>query len=744
MFCQDTKWITSGKTNDKTCSLPPEIYRKNFTIENLPKKATLTITALGIYEVSINGKKVSDYFFAPGYTNYKKHIQVQEYDVTELLLKGENVIEITVANGWYLGRIGNKHNVYGDKRAVIAELDADGNIIGTDESWQVTFNGKVRFSDFYDGETIDNNERKKTYQSVSIFKGFTPKLFPHFGSFVRAHETFAPVKSWKGVKGTIYDFGQNFSGVVRLKVKAEKGTIVKVKHAEIVIDNEIFTKNYRSAKVELNLICKEGLNEFYPTFTFTGFRYVEITSDKPIEVVSVEGVALYSEIAKRGTFSCSDERINKLQSCLVWSMKSNYVDIPTDCPQRDERLGWTGEACIFARTACFNYDVTTFLNKWLYDLYSHQVDGAVPSSAPSTGMYDPGGDKPIPLMLWGDSAVIVSWSMYLAYGDKHKLAEYYPHMKAYAISEQSAAERYGKGIKKYLWNKNKYQFGDWACYGKSWYTWTKRGKHLATLWYYNSVNICKEASCELGIVQDEKYFSELAANIQNAFVQTYLNADGMLKKANFASMYVDALYFGIVPDEYKAKVAKRLAEMVKEADFKVMTGFPGTPYLLFALADNGYADIAYKVLLNEDCPGWLHMIKHGATTLWERWDAIEQDGSFFHGGAGMVSFNHYAYGTVGDFFYRRILGIEETQAGYKTFNIKPVIGGGLTSANGSLETKYGLIESKWTVNGNNFAIEVTVPTNTHCTVTLPDGTEKKVTGGKHNFDCKIRRRYNEQ
>lgn len=390
MFGRNTKWITSGKTNDKTCSLPPEIYRKEFTIENLPKKATLTITVLGIYETKINGKRVSDYFFAPGYTNYKKHIQVQEYDVTELLLKGENVIEITVANGWYLGRIGNKHNVYGDKRAVIAELNIDENIIATNDSWQVTFDGKIRFSDFYDGETIDNNERDRAYQSVSIFKGFTPKLFPHFGSFVRAHETFAPVKSWKGVKGTIYDFGQNFSGVVRLKVKAEKGTIVKVKHAEIVIDNEIFTKNYRSAKVELNLICKSGENEFCPTFTFTGFRYVEITSDKPIEIIQIEGIALYSEIAKRGTFSCSDERINKLQSCLVWSMKSNYVDIPTDCPQRDERLGWTGEACIFARTACFNYDVTTFLNKWLYDLYSHQVDGAVPSSAPSTGMYGSG------------------------------------------------------------------------------------------------------------------------------------------------------------------------------------------------------------------------------------------------------------------------------------------------------------------------------------------------------------------
>lgn len=737
MFHQNTKWITSGKINDKRCSLPPEVYQKIFPVEKMPQKAILTITALGIYEAKINGSRVGDYFFTPGYTNYKKHIQVQEYDVTELLFQGNNTIEITIANGWYLGRIGNQSNVYGNSRAVIAELNIDDNILATDDTWQVTFDGNIRFADFYDGETIDNNKTIKTFQNAVLFRGFTPNLLPHYGAFVCAHETFAPVKSWHGKKGTIYDFGQNFSGIVKLKLKAETGTNVKVKHAEIVIDNEIFTKNYRSAKAESNLICRGGENELFPTFTFAGFRYVEVTSDRPIEVMSIEGVALYSEMAKRGLFFCSDERLNKLQSCLVWSMKSNYVDIPTDCPQRDERLGWTGEACIFARTACFNYDVSTFLNKWLYDLYSHQVDGAVPTAAPSTGMYDPSPKKPIPLMLWGDSAVVVPWSMYLAYGDKEKLIDHYSHMKAYALSEKRVAESRGRGIKKYLWNKNKYQFGDWACYGKSWYSWNGRGKHLATLWYYNSVNICRLASREIGLKQDEKEFTELAANIQNAFVKTYLHADGTMKKAHFASMYVDALYFGIVPDDHRAKVASKLAELVVKDDYKVMTGFPGTPYLLFALADNGYVDIAFKVLLNEQCPSWLHMIKHDATTLWERWDAIEQDGSFFHGGAGMVSFNHYAYGAVGDFFYRRILGIEETAAGYKAFNVKPVIGGGLKFASGSLETKYGLIESKWRVNVDTFAIELTVPKNTQCTITLPNGEEKRVESGKYNFECKI-------
>lgn len=738
MFHRNAKWITSGRANDKACSLPPEIYCKSFTVNTLPRKAILTVTALGIYEVKINGKRAGDFFFAPGYTNYKKHIQAQEYDVAALLSEGENIIEITVANGWYLGRIGNKYNVYGTCRAIIAELNIDGDILSTDEAWRVTFDGEVRFSDFYDGETIDNKQREKTYQSAVLFQGFTPEISPHFGTFVRAHEAFVPVKSWQSKRGRIYDFGQNFSGVVKLKVKADKGTTIRVKHAEIVIDNEIFTKNYRSAKAELVLICRGGENEFFPTFTYTGFRYAEITSDKPIEILNIEGVALYSDMKQLGDFSCSDERLNKLQSCLVWNLKSNFVDIPTDCPQRDERLGWTGDLCTFSRTACFNYDISSFMNKWLCDLYSEQINGAVFATAPSTGMYEPSPKKPIPLMLWGDSAVVVPWTLYSAYGDKERLAAYYEHMKEYALSERRAAESCGKGLKKYLWNKNKYQFGDWACYGKSWYTWTARGKHLATLWYFNSVNICRLASRELGLKQDEKEFAALAENIKNAFIKTYLQPDGTIKKASFTSMYADALYFGIIPDEYKSKVAGKLANLVAKDDYKVTTGFPGTPYLLFALADNGYADIAYKVLLNENCPSWLHMIKHGATTLWERWDAIEQDGSFFHGSADMVSFNHYAYGSVGDFFYRRILGIEETAAGYKAFNIKPVIGGGLTYAEGSLETRYGLIKSGWTISGGKFEIKVTVPEGTKCLLTLPDGEEKSLNGGNYNFECTIK------
>ena len=727
------KWISSGRVNEKACSLPPETYQKTFHLDGLPAQAKLTVTALGIYEAYLNGKKVGEDFFTPGYTNYKSHIQVQEYDVLPLLKAGENVLEVTVANGWYLGRIGNQFNVYGNCRALLAGLTFDGAVIPTDESWRVTLDGPVRFADFYDGETIDLRKKERQYFPVQLYAGKTPKLIPHFGTFVRAQEALVPVGSRQGARGTIYDFGQNFAGVVRLKVRAKEGTCITVRHAEILMDGKLFNENYRTAKAALTLIAREGENEFFPTFTYMGFRYAEISGDKPIEVLSVEGVVYSSEMRHIGSFACSDERLNRLQSCLVWNLKSNFVEIPTDCPQRDERLGWTGETCTFSRTACFNYDISTFMNKWLFDLYSHQVDGAVPSAAPSTGMYDPSPQKPIPLMMWGDSAVVVPWMLYLAYGDRAKLNEHYPHMKAYALSEKREAERHGKGLKQYLWDKNKYQFGDWACFGKTWYTWNRRGKHLATLWYYNSVNLVKEAARTLGYSEDEKAFSELAANIQRAFLKAYLRSDGSFRHAHFMSMYVDALYFGILPERERALAAKQLAELVVKNDYRVMTGFPGTPYLLFALADNGYPELAFKVLLNERCPGWLHMVKHGATTLWERWDAIEEDGSFFHGGAGMVSFNHYAYGTVGDFFYRRILGLETIEAGYRTFLVRPVCGP-LTEAKGELQTAFGTICVAWKKEGGKFRLSVTVPASCAATIVMPSGTEHPVSSGDYTFE----------
>lgn len=726
------KWICSGQKNPKDCTLVPEAYRKVFNIGALPERAELCITALGIYEARINGTRVGDDYFTPGYTNYKSHIQVQKYDVLALLREGENTLEITVANGWCLGRIGNRYNVYGNRRALIALLDMGENNVITDESWFVSFDGEVRFADFYDGETIDNRKKDMAFEPVKLFEGFTPRPIKQIGTFVRQGETLIPQKN-----GDIYDFGENFAGTVRLKVRATEGTVITVRCAEIVVDGEIFTDNYRSAKATLTFICREGEQVFDPRFTYTGFRYVTVKSDRPIEILSLEGVVFYSDMARIGQFSCSDERLNRLQRCIVRNQKSNFMDIPTDCPQRDERLGWTGDIGIFSPTACFNFDTSLFFKKYLYDMRSEQAeDGAIPASIPSTGMYEP-RKYSIPLMMWGDASVIIPWTVYTSYGDKDELSDCYDMMKKYVLCEKSYAENHGFGYKKFLWNKNPYQFGDWCAFGKSWYTWNRRGKHLATLWYYNSVCLMIKASRELGKDDDEKFFTSLAKNIQNAFVRAYLNDDGRLRCADFESMYVCALHFGIIPEEKRAAVVKRLVYLVEKNEYKVMTGFPGTPYLLFVLADNGYEDVAYKVLTNESCPGWLHMVKQGATALWERWDAIEEDGSFFHGGAGMVSFNHYALAVVGDFLYKRVLGLEPIEAGYKKIRIKPLCGN-LAFAQGSLATSYGKINVKWQKCKEAFSIEIDLPENTEGEIILPNGKTHFVRSGNHSFKTEVK------
>jgi len=726
------KWICAGQKNPKDCTLPPEVYKKSFILETLPESARLTITALGIYEARINGTRVGEDYFTPGYTNYKSHIQVQKYDVLALLHEGENTLEITVANGWYLGRIGNKYNVYGDRRALIAMLDMGDNNLITDESWLVSFDGEVRFADFYDGETVDNRIIEHTYAPVKLFDGFTPKPIEQIGTLVRQGETLMPRKN-----GEIYDFGENFAGTVRLKVKATEGTVIKIRCAEILVDGKIFTDNYRSAKNTLTFICREGEQTFDPRFTYTGFRYVTVNSDRPIEILSLEGVVLYSDMEQIGEFSCSDERLNKLQACIVRNQKSNFMDIPTDCPQRDERLGWTGDIGTFSSTACFNFDTSVFFKKYLYDMKSEQAeDGAIPAAIPSTGMYEP-RKYPIPLMMWGDASVIIPWNVYQAYGDENELSACYDMMKNYVLCERSYAESRGFGYKKYLWNKNPYQFGDWCAFGKNWYHWTKRGKHLATLWYYNSVCTMIKASRVLGRADDEKLFSELSESIKNAFVKAYLKDDGTLKNADFESMYVCALAFGIIPDEKKDAVIKRLVHLVEKKDYKVMTGFPGTPYLLFVLADNGYEEVAFKVLTNEACPGWLHMVKQGATTLWERWDAIEEDGSFFHGGAGMVSFNHYALAVVGDFLYKRVLGLEPIDAGYKKIRVKPLCGD-LSFAEGSLVSPYGKIGIKWQKCKDLFTIEVDLPEDTETEIIMPNGEIHTVYAGNHSFQTEVK------
>ena len=728
---EQAKWITSGAKNDKHNGLPPELFKKSFSLETLPQKAELCISAMGIYDARINGKPVTDAYFLPGYTCYERYVPFESFDITALLREGKNELTVMVANGWWLGTLGNKNNRYGDRRGLIAELTLDDRHIVTDESWRVTHDTPERFADFYNGEIIDltcADETKWSFTPARLLTGKLPELRAHDGAYVRVMQRLTQVR----VNGSIYDFGQNHAGVLHLVVEAKKGTRIAVRHAEILDRNGgLFTKNLRGAKATLTLICgKDGLNEFAPRFTFMGFRYAELTADGPITVKSVESLALSSDCRITGSFSCSDEKLNRLYQNTQWGQQSNFIDIPTDCPQRDERMGWTGDIAVFAETASMNRDIHDFMRKWLRDLRLYQREnGTLPVTIPQNATYEPTPFK-IPIAIWGDAATMVPWSVYRAYGDLELLREQYDSMKAYADAELRVAK---KGKHPYLWDNNIFQYGDWCAPGEGVGKWKKKGKYISTAYMLNSVNIVRQAAEALGRSEDAAFYAGEAEKIRAAFAKYCILPDGRLT-GDFQTNYVTALYFGLAPEGMRPALAKRLVDLVRENGYRIATGFAGTPYVLFALADNGYEEDAYKLLLNEDCPGWLYTVNAGATTMWERWDALDDTGNIRADSIpDMVSFNHYAYGAVGAFFYRRILGIEAIEPGYRRFAIRPIIGGNLSHAEGTLETRAGRIEVRWEMEDSRMTLYTTVPEGSVCEITLPNGEQHTVSGGYRDY-----------
>jgi alpha-L-rhamnosidase len=741
------KWIWTGRQNDKKNSLPPELFQKTVAVQEKPVRAVLYASAMGIYEAELNGAKIGDSFFTPGYTHYQSYLQFQTYDVTDLMRAGENDLRIMVANGWYLGTIGNKNKIYGAHRGLIAELhlwykDGSHTILATDESWRQTVDTPLRYADFYNGQTIDGtwaDELTWRWEPARELAEQFSELKPHFGAFVREDQRLVPVSLHTTNGGMVYDFGQNHAGVLRVVVDAPRGTTITIRHSEILTeDGSLFTKNLRKAKQQLTLVCgKDGVQEFLPRFTFMGFRYVEVKTDRSVKILEVESIVLTSDAKKTGEFSCSDPLLTRLQQNIQWGQRSNFIEIPTDCPQRDERMGWTGDIAVFASAAAFNRDIGAFMRKWLYDMRLDQrKNGTLPVTVPEIKTYAPTPFH-IPIAIWGDAATMVPWAVYLACGDKQFLSSQYDSMKRYTEAERRAAAACGFGKARYLWNHNLFQYGDWCAAGESVGQWKRKGKYLATAFFANSVDIMRKAAKALGRTGDEQEYAHLLEEIRNAFSELCCRDDGTLK-GDFQSNYVCALYFGLISAEKKPAVAKRLVELVRQKDHCVVTGFAGTPYIAFALADNGYLEDAYKLLQNSKCPGWIYTVKAGGTTIWERWDALDENGHIQKMGkqsiTDMVSFNHYAYGAVGDFFYRRILGIEPVEAGYKHFVIRPVPGGTLTHAEGSLDTVYGKIESHWKNENSKFVLKVTIPANTHCTIMLPNGEQFEAGGGSYQYE----------
>ncbi len=736
------KWITQGFPED-TVKRPSPYFRKTFSTNKKITSATAYITALGIYEAFINGKRIGDAYLTPGWTSYNNRLQYQVYDVTSLITTGNNAIGAVLGSGWYRGYIGfsGQKNFYGKELALLMQVElvyADGTIetIITDESWKSS-TGSIISSEIYHGETIDSRLEKSGWNTVSfndtnwspvkLYTAKSPNLIATYNEPIRKRETFKASKLIITPKGErVLDFGQNLVGWVQMKISGKAGDKITLYHAE-VLDKEgnFYTENLRPAKQRNEYILKGGGEEFFePHFTFQGFRYIRI-DDFQGEIIpeNFVAVALYSDMKQTGTFTSSHPLINQLQHNIQWGQRGNFLDVPTDCPQRDERLGWTGDAQAFARTATFNFDVRNFFTKWLKDLEADQVDGNVPFVIPDVlGKFGPmiaGGSAG-----WADAATIIPWNMYLAYGDKRILEDQYASMKAWVgYMERNSTN--------YLWNKG-FHFGDWLFFrpfddndGRAAVT----DKYLiAQCFFAHSTDLLIKTARVLGESDDVRKYTDLLKNIKEAFINEYMTPNGRLVSST-QTAYVLALNFDMLPENLRAQAAEKLVDNVKSYGNHLTTGFLGTPYLCHVLSRFGYDDVAYTLLLQETYPSWLYPVKMGATTIWERWDGIKPDSTFQT--PGMNSFNHYAYGAIGDWMYRVVTGIdtEESTPGYKSIVIKPHLDNRLTQALSEYNTGYGLVKSAWAAGETNTTFDVVIPPNTTATVYLPAESTDKITEG---------------
>ncbi len=735
-----------------TCRVPkkgspkPIGFRHTFACRKQIQSAYLLSTALGIYTFNINNRTVQNDYFTPGFTSYKNQLQYQAYDVSQLL-GAQNEINFTVAGGWACGLF-TYHRVNAitcDRQYLLAELhieyeDGTKQVICTDKSWLATADTPVRAAEWYDGEVYDAAFDSSTavYVPVSVQRPpVQPKLLAHYGERVQVSRVFEPVCVQKAPSGEyIYDFGQNFAGVIHAKINGKKGQKIRFRHAEVLVDGELFTKALRSAKAELHYTCTDGEQTYSPQFTFMGFRYVGVSGIDP-DALTLQAFVLTSCCNNEiGSFSCSDERLNRLYENIYYSALSNFIDIPTDCPQRDERMGWTGDIALFASTACRMFDMSRFFDKWLLDLKAEQGrGGGFPMVIPQQGSKMP----VLATSCWGDACILVPWALYMATGSKDILSRQYASMVKFLDAAKfwaslTSPTKNGKNIWRYP-----FHYGDWCAPGEANWQWLMKGQWIATAFYANSCFLVSQIAEILGKKQDARYYRKKAEEISESYRKVFTDGNGTLKK-EFQTAYVLPLAFGMTKEKETANMAKNLVRLIEENGNCLQTGFPGTPYILFALADNGYADKAYELLLQEKCPSWLYEVKAGATTIWERWDALRPDGTVNTGkkddkDGGMVSFNHYAYGAVGDFLYRRVAGLESTSGGYRTFRAAPVVGGNLRFAKAAINTPFGKASCEWTHENGIFTMTVTVPVGTTCEAILPDGTKTMLTSGPHTLQC---------
>ena len=711
------KWI---KPVEDMGDVAPK-FVKAFAAKGEVKEAFLTVTAQGIYDARINGKRVSDYVLAPGFTAYTHRLQYQTYDVTEFVQQ-QNRIEVLVGKGWYRSRLlwcpcPFQEEMQKNPAGLFLELAityADGSyeIICSDESWQAE-ESKVRFSEIYDGEIYDAGFVAEKAVPVVSFEGPTHTLIPQQGEEIKEQEILSVAKIFTTPKGeVVVDFGQEITGYVEINLEAAKGEVVDISFAE-VMDKEgnFYNENYRSAKCQYHYVCTEGKQSYKPLLTFYGFRYLRINEfpggPKAAKPEHFTAIVVHSQMRRIGHLNSSDPLLNRLIENVFWGQKCNYLDVPTDCPQRDERMGWTGDAQVFMRTACLNYDVEKFFTKWLADMAAEQFeDGHLGNIIPDLQK------RPYTSAAWGDAATICPWEIYLNYGNKEILEKQFECMKNWVGYITSSTKD------QYLWTGG-IHFGDWlgldAPSGS--YKGSSRDDLIATAFYAHSTSLIVKAGKVLG--KDMTEYEELYEHIKEAFQKTY-------PEYKTQTECVLAAHFKLAKCPQAA--ADQLAEMVRSCGVKLQTGFVGTPYLLHVLSDYGYAKLAYSLLLKKTYPSWLYPVTKGATTIWEHWDGIMEDGGFWS--ADMNSYNHYAYGAVADWLYSTVAGIKpiEEAPGFAKVAIAPVPDARLGWFTASLETRHGKIISKWIKEKDMFKHEITTPVEAEITIA---GETKTVPAGSY-------------
>ena len=761
------EWIAGDLTGGPHNPMPAPFLRRPFEVTQPVKCARLYATALGVYECEINGHKVGDDVLAPGWTDYFKRLDYQTYDVTTMISQGDNVLGAVLGDGWYCGHIGwRQRQNYGQKPHFCGQLeiefeDGSRQTIASDGGWRFAY-GPILSADLLIGEDYDARLEMDGWSAPDFAGGecwravlvapdpelnLTASQAP---PIVRAEEIL-PIGTHRHGAAVIFDMGQNMVGRVKIKVSGARGQTLKFRFAEILAEGPlaaggpIYTENLRGQAAQQTnhyTLRGDGEEAWEPRFTFHGFRYVEVTGlVGELAPDFLMGVVLHSAAEKTSDFECSDPLVNQLWRNIDWGWRGNSLDVPTDCPQRDERLGWTGDAQVFVPTSCFLRDVPAFWTKWARDVAdAQQPDGSVPCVVPMPGTYEAvtseqggvsgpwhdGGPA------WADAVLICPWTLYRRYGDVRVLQENYGVFKDYLDYLENTARdnmRCDEGAE--YWRG----FGDWlALDGSGQTTGGTPTELIGTAFYAHCADLMSRIARATGNAEDETRYRELFESVARTFCERFVTPAGRLSPP-YQTPYVLALHFNLLPLDLRADALKELVGEIKHRGGKLSTGFVGTSYLPFVLSENGAPESAYELLFQQDWPSYLYAVTQGATTIWERWDGWTQKNGFQD--PGMNSFNHYAYGAIGDWLGQVVAGIRAGEAGYQSFALQPRPGAGLRAATSHYDSLYGRIESAWKIEDGEWIWDFVVPANTTATVTLPDGETFEASAGTYQRRVKM-------